>query len=49
MNDWKIIWNNFCDEVADSVRKNNTEYVFEKDIAKEFFRTLDWYRLNGGL
>lgn len=49
MTDWKIIWNNFCDEVADSVRKNNTEYMFEKDIAKEFFRTLDWYRLNGGL
>jgi len=49
MNDWKIIWNNFCDEVASSVRNNNTEMVFEKDIAREFFRALDWYRLNKGL
>ncbi len=49
MDDWKIIWNNFCDEVAISVRKNNLEKVFEKDIANEFFRALDWYRLNKGL
>lgn len=49
MNNWEIIWNSFCDEVARSVRNNNTEMVFEKDIAKEFFRALDWYRLNKGL
>ena len=46
MNDWKIIWNNFCDEVAVSARKNNLEKVFEKGIAKEFFQALEWYRLN---
>lgn len=49
MNDWKIIWNNFCDEVAVSARKNNLEKVFEKGIAKEFFQALEWYRLNLGL
>lgn len=49
MNDWKIIWNSFCDEVATSVHKNNLEKVFEEDIAREFFRALDWYRLNKGL
>lgn len=49
MNDWNIIWNGFCDEVSTSVRKNNLEKVFEKDIANEFFRALDWYRLNRGL
>jgi len=49
MDDWKIIWNSFCDEVAFSVHHNNTELVFEKDIAVEFFRALDWYRLNKGL
>lgn len=49
MNDWKIIWNSFCDEVTVSVRKNNLEKVFEEDIAREFFRALDWYRLNKGL
>ena len=49
MNDWKIIWNSFCDEVATSVKKNNSEKVFEEDIARELFRALDWYRLNKGL
>ena len=49
MNEWNDIWNGFCDEVAISVRKNNLEKVFEKDIANEFFRALDWYRLNKGL
>ncbi len=49
MNDWNIIWNSFCDEVAISVRKNNLEKVFEEDIAREFFRALNWYRLNRGL
>ncbi len=49
MNDWNIIWNSFCDEVAQSVQKNNTEKIFEEDIAREFFRALDWYRLNKGL
>ena len=49
MNDWKIIWNSFCDEVATSVQKNNSEKVFEEDIARELFRALDWYRLNKGL
>lgn len=49
MNDWKIIWNSFCDEVAASVQKNNSEKVFEEDIARELFRALDWYRLNKGL
>lgn len=49
MTDWNIIWNSFCDEVAISVRKNNLEKVFEEDIAREFFRALEWYRLNKGL
>lgn len=49
MNDWKIIWDSFCDEVATSVQKNNSEKVFEEDIARELFRALDWYRLNKGL
>ena len=49
MTDWNIIWNSFCDEVTISVRKNNLEKVFEEDIAREFFRALDWYRLNRGL
>lgn len=49
MNDWNIIWNSFCDEVAQSVQKNNLEKIFEEDIAREFFRALDWYRLNKGL
>ena len=49
MNDWKIIWNGFCDEIETSLHQNNTEYVFEKEIAIEFFRALDWYRLNKGL
>ena len=49
MDNWKFIWNGFCDEVAHSVHHNNTEMVFEKDIAVEFFRALDWYRLNKGL
>ena len=49
MNDWKIIWNSFCDEVATSVQKNNSEKIFEEDIARELFRALDWYRLNKGL
>ena len=44
MNDWKIICNSFCDEVAASVQKNNSEKVFEEDIARELFRALDWYR-----
>ena len=49
MNDWKIIWNSFCDELATSVQKNNSEKIFEEDIARELFRALDWYRLNKGL
>lgn len=49
MDDWKIIWNGFCDEVEYSYHHNNTEFVFEKEIAIEFFRALDWYRLNKGI
>lgn len=49
MNDWKFIWNSFCDEVIKSYHHDNTEYVFEKEIAIEFFRALDWYKLNKGL
>ena len=45
MDDWKIIWNSFCDEVAISVRRNNLEKVFEEDIARELFATLGWNRL----
>lgn len=44
MDDWKIIWNSFCDEVAASVQKNNLEKVFEEDIARDFFTTLGWNR-----
>ena len=44
MDDWKIIWNSFCDEVAESVQKNNLEKVFEEDIARDFFTTLGWNR-----
>ena len=44
MEDWKIIWNSFCDEVAASVQKNNLEKVFEEDIARDFFTTLGWNR-----
>lgn len=44
MDDWKIIWNSFCDEVAESVKKNNHEKVFEEDIARDFFTTLGWNR-----
>ena len=34
MDDWKIIWDSFCDEVAASVQKNN----------RDFFTTLGWNR-----
>ena len=44
MEDWKIIWNSFCEEVATSVHKNNLEKVFEEDIARDFFTTLGWNR-----
>ncbi len=44
MDDWKIIWDSFCDEVAASVQKNNLEKVFEEDIARDFFTTLGWNR-----
>ena len=44
MEDWKLIWNSFCDEVAVSVQKNNLEKVFEEDIARDFFTTLGWNR-----
>ena len=44
MDDWKIIWDSFCDEVAVSVQKNNLEKVFEEDIARDFFTTLGWNR-----
>ena len=33
MEEWKIIWNSFCDEVAVSVQKNNLEKVFEEGRA----------------
>jgi len=46
MNDWNIIWNGFCDEVAVSVKKNNLEKVFEENIVKDFFGSLNWNRLN---
>lgn len=49
MNDWKIIWNSFCDEVATSVQKNNSEKIFEENIASELFSALGWHRLNKGL
>ena len=49
MNNWNTIWNSFCDVVAQSVKKKNLEYEFEKEIAVEFLRTLDWYKLNQGL
>lgn len=44
MDDWKIIWNSFCDEVAESVKKKNLEKVFEENIARDFFTTLGWNR-----
>lgn len=44
MDDWKIIWNSFCDEVAASVHKKNLEKEFEEDIARDFFTTLGWNR-----
>ena len=44
MDDWKMIWNSFCDEVAVNVQKNNLEKVFEEDIARDFFTTLGWNR-----
>ena len=44
MDDWKIIWNSFCDEVAASVHKKNLEREFEEDIARDFFTTLGWNR-----
>ena len=44
MDDWKLIWNSFCDEVVASVQKNNLEKVFEEDIARDFFTTLGWNR-----
>ena len=44
MEDWKIIWDSFCDEVAESVKKKNLEKVFEENIARDFFTTLGWNR-----
>jgi hypothetical protein len=44
MDDWKLIWNSFCDEIAASAQKNNLEKVFEEDIARDFFTTLGWNR-----
>lgn len=49
MNDLNTIWNTFCDAVAKSIKKKNLEYEFEKGIAIDFFRALDWYSLNQGL
>ncbi len=44
MDDWKIIWNSFCDEVAESVKKKDLEKVFEDGIARDFLTTLGWNR-----
>lgn len=49
MNDWNLIWNSFSEEVARSVRHNNTEMVFEKGIAADFLQAMGWSRLNKGL
>ena len=44
MDDWKIIWNGFCDDVAVSVHKKNLEKVFEEGVARDFFSALGWLR-----
>lgn len=45
MTGYNIIWNNFCDTVELSVKKKNSEKVFEKGIAKSFFNYLGWNEL----
>ena len=44
MEEWKIIWNSFCDIVAESIKKKHLEKVFEDGIARDFFTTLGWNR-----
>ena len=47
MTDWKLIWNDFCDDVAKSVRKNDIERYFEKNIAKELLSACGWGKYSG--
>ncbi len=47
MTDWKLIWNDFCDDVARSVRKNDIERYFEKNIAKELLSACGWGKYSG--
>lgn len=47
MNDWKSIWNDFCDDVEKSVKKNDVERYFEKNIAKELLSACGWGKYSG--
>lgn len=47
MNDWKFIWNEFCDDVAKSVKKEDVERYFEKNIAKELLSACGWGKYSG--
>ena len=47
MTDWKFIWNDFCDDVAKSVKKNDIERYFEKNIAKELLSACGWGKYTG--
>lgn len=47
MTDWKLIWNEFCDDVAKSVKKNDVERYFEKNIAKELLSACGWGKYSG--
>ena len=47
MTDWKLIWNEFCDDVAKSVRKGDIERYFEKNIAKELLSACGWGKYSG--
>ena len=47
MTDWKLIWNDFCDDVAKSVKKNDVERYFEKNIAKELLSACGWGKYSG--
>ena len=47
MNDWKFIWNDFCDDVAKSVKKGDVERYFEKSIAKELLSACGWGKYSG--
>ena len=47
MTDWKFIWNEFCDDVAKSVKKGDMERYFEKNIAKELLSACGWNKYSG--